>query len=82
MTRYLNQDKNIRLNLQRHQVRKLVDVIPGTIISCDKGIIWLTESDDRQDYTLRPGHRLVIRKKAEVLIEALNESDLHVSYPN
>ena len=82
MTRYLNQDKNISLNLQRHQVRKLVDVISGTIITCDKGIIWLTESDDRQDYTLRPGHRVVIRKKAEVLIEALNESDLHVTYPN
>ena len=52
------------------------------MISCDKGLIWLTESDDRQDYTLRPGHHVVIRKKGEVLIEALNESDLHISYPN
>jgi len=82
MIRYLNQDKNISFNLQPHQLRKLVDVIPGTMISCDKGLIWLTESDDRQDYTLRPGHHVVIRKKGEVLIEALNESDLHISYPN
>ncbi len=82
MIRHSNQNKNISLNLQPRQVRKLVGVIPGTIISCDKGIIWLTESDDRQDYALRPGRRVVIRKKGEVLIEAVNESDLHISYPN
>ena len=82
MIRYLNQDRNISLNLQPHQLRKLVDVIPGTMISCDKGLIWLTESDDRQDYALRPGHHVIIRKKGEVLIEALNESELHISYPN
>jgi len=82
MIRRSNQNKNVSLNLQPHQVQKLVGVIPGTIISCDKGIIWLTESDDRQDYALRPGHHVVIRKKGEVLIEAVNESDLHISYPN
>jgi hypothetical protein len=78
----LNQTKNNTLNLQQHQVRKLVNVIPGTVISCDKGILWLTESDDRQDYMLRPGHHVMIHQKGEVLIEALNESDLHVTYPN
>lgn len=82
MIRHSNQNNNISLTLQPHQVRKLVGVIPGTIISCDKGIIWLTESDDHQDYALRPGRRVVIRKKGEVLIEAVNESDLHISYPN
>ncbi|HUH98205.1 MAG TPA: DUF2917 domain-containing protein [Anaerolineales bacterium] len=82
MISHSNQNKNVLLNLQPHQVRKLVGVIPGTIISCDKGMIWLTESDDRQDYALRPGHRVVIRQRGEVLIEALNESDLHISYPN
>jgi Protein of unknown function (DUF2917) len=82
MIRHSNQNKNVSLNLQPHQVRKLVGVIPGTIVSCDNGIIWLTESDDPQDYALRPGHRVVIRKKGDVLIEAVNESDLHISYPN
>jgi hypothetical protein len=82
MIGHANQNKNISLTLQSHQVRKFVGVIPGTIISCDKGIIYLTESNDRQDYALRPGHHVVIRKKGEVLIEALNASDLHFTYPN
>ena len=82
MIRHSNQNKNVSLNLQPHQVRKLVGVIPGTIVSCDNGIIWLTESDNLQDYALRPGHRVVICKKGDVLIEAVNESDLRISYPN
>jgi hypothetical protein len=82
MIRQLNEDKNISLNLQVHQIQKLVGVIPGTIISCDKGIVWITESDNPQDYALRPGHSVVIRKKGDVLIEGVNASDLHISYPN
>jgi len=82
MIGHANQNKNISLTLQSHQVRKFVGVIPGTIISCDKGIIYLTESNDRQDYALRPGRHVMIRKKGEVLIEALNASDLHFTYPN
>ena len=82
MIRHSNQNKNVSLNLQPHQVRKLIGVIPGTIVSCDNGVIWLTEFDNPQDYALRPGHRVVIRKKGDVLIEAVNELDLHISYPN
>jgi len=77
-----NQHKNISVNLHPHQVQSLDDVEPGMTVVCDKGIVWLTESNDTQDYALRPGHSVIIRKKGKVLIEAVNEADLHIIYPN
>ena len=76
------QHKNISMKLNPHQVENLKDVEPGMTVICDKGVIWLTESNDLQDYTLNPGHSVIIRKKGKVLIEALDEAKLHIIYPN
>jgi hypothetical protein len=76
------QHKNISMNLHPHQVENLKDVEPGMTVICDKGVIWLTESNDTQDYALGPGHSVIIRKKGKVLIEAVDEADLHIIYPN
>ena len=77
-----NQRKNISFKLHPHQVQKLDEVEPGMTVICDKGTLWLTESDNPQDYAMRAGHSVIIRKKGKVLIEAVNESDLHIIYPN
>jgi|GEM_PF-1071395 len=77
-----NQHKNISFKLHPHQVQKLDEVEPGMTVICDKGTLWLTESDNPQDYAMRAGHSVIIRKKGKVLIEAVNESDLHIIYPN
>ncbi len=82
MIKSQNQHKNISLTLRPHQVQKLEEVEPGMTVICDKGTIWLTESDNPQDYSMRAGHSVIIRKKGKVLIEAVNESDLHIIYPN
>jgi len=82
MIRSQNQHKNISFKLHPHQVQKLDEVEPGMTVVCDSGILWLTESGNPQDYTMIPGHSVVIRKKGNVLIEAVNESDLHIIYPN
>jgi mannose-6-phosphate isomerase class I len=82
MNQSQNQPKNISFKLLPHQVQKLAKVEPGMIVVCDKGTLWLTESNDLQDYALRPGHSVIIRKKGQVLIEAVNESNLHIIYPN
>lgn len=76
------QRKNISMKLHQHQVENLKDVEPGMTVVCDKGIIWLTESNDLQDYALKPGHSVIIRKKGKVLIEAVDEANLHIIYPN
>jgi len=51
-------------------------------IACEKGIVLLTEPNDLRDYTLRPGHRVLIKKRGDVLVEALDESELSIIYPN
>ncbi len=76
------QRKNISINLHPHQVESLKDVEPGMTVVCDKGIIWLTESNDPQDYALKPGHSVIIRKKGKVLIEAVGDANLQIIYPN
>ena len=76
------QHKNISIKLHQHQVENLKDVEPGMTIVCDEGLIWLTESNDMQDYALKPGHSVIIRKKGKVLIEAVDEANLHIIYPN
>ena len=77
-----NQRKNITINLHPHQVENLKVVEPGMTVVCDKGVLWLTESNNLQDYALKAGHSVVIRKKGKVLIEAVDESNLHIIYPN
>lgn len=77
-----NQHKNFSLHLNPHQVEKVQNVEPGMTVVCDEGVVWLTESNDLQDYALRPGHSVVIRRKGKVLIEALDAADLHIIYPN
>ena len=76
------QHKNISIKLHQHEVENLKDVEPGMTIVCDEGLIWLTESNDLQDYALKPGHSVIIRKKSKVLIEAVDEANLHIIYPN
>ena len=76
------QHKNISIKLQQDQVENLKDVEAGMTIVCDEGVIWLTESNDLQDYALKPGHSVIIRKKGKVLIEAVDEANLHIIYPN
>lgn len=77
-----NQHKDVALELHPRQVQKLADVEPGMTVVCDSGLIWLTESNDMQDYALRSGHQVTIHKKGEILIEAIDETRIHIIYPN
>jgi hypothetical protein len=82
MNKSSNQGKNVSISLHPHQVENLKDVEPGMTVVCDKGLLWLTESNNLQDYALKAGHSVVIRKKGKVLIEAVDEANLHIIYPN
>ena len=73
---------NTDLKLHRHVLQHIRAIVPGTIVICQKGIVLLTEPNDLRDYTLRPGHQITIRRKGDVLVEALDDADLTVIYPN
>ena len=55
---------------------------PGSTLICEKGILWLTQSNDINDYMLKPGDQLVMNKKTNILVEALSESRMSILHSN
>lgn len=70
------------LQLHRRALQHIRKVVPGMTVTCEKGLILLTEPNDLRDYTLRAGHQVVIKKQGDVLVEALDEAELSIIYPN
>lgn len=78
----LKQTSNTSLKLQREDILSALKTKPGTTVVCEKGILWLTQSEDLKDYMLKPGEKMVINKRTNVLIQALSEAKLSIIYPN
>jgi hypothetical protein len=82
MTQTTKNASNTSLQLQRRDFFRAQKINPGTTVICEKGILWLTQSDDLKDYMLKPGDSLVVSKKSNVLIEALSEARVSIVNPN
>jgi hypothetical protein len=50
----------------------------GSVIRVERGVLWLTQYPDRNDYFLRPGESMRLRPSGAPLISALHESELRV----
>ncbi len=70
------------LQLPRHSFHRAIKTQPGTTVVCEQGILWLTQSEDAQDYFLKPGEQLVIEKKGNLLIEAMSAARVSIVNPN
>ncbi len=70
------------LQLHRRALQHIRNVVPGMTVTCEKGLVFLTEPDDLRDYTLKPGHHIVIKKRGDILVEAIDEAEISISYPN
>ena len=73
---------NFSVQLHHQTLRHLDHIVPGMTVTCEKGLVLLTEVDDLRDYTLRPGHHVTINKRGDVLVEALYDAELSIQYPN
>ena len=82
MTQTTKNANNTYLQLDRRDFFRAQKITPGTTVICEKGILWLTQSDDLKDYMLKPGDKLVVSKKSNVLIEALSEARVSIVNPN
>lgn len=78
----LDPKANHSLRIHNGTAHHLQGIKPGVTITCDQGIVWLTESDNRQDYMLRPGHSVTICRRGEVVIEALSDAAVTIISPN
>ena len=70
------------LQLPRRSFYRALKTQPGTTVVCEQGILWLTQSEDYKDYLLKPGEKMVINKKTNVLIEALSTACVSIVSPN
>ncbi len=83
MNNNLEQKANLKLHLHRRAFHHFNKIKPGMTVVCEKGVVWLTESSNAQDYMLRPGHQVIVGKRADVLLEALSaDADISIIYPN
>jgi hypothetical protein len=77
-----NHPTNTTLELRYQDFHRVGDIQPGTTVICEKGILWLTQVNDHRDYLLKPGERMVISKRNNVLIEALSDAKVDIFYAN
>lgn len=68
-----------KLHLDKNAFFRIEKIQPGSELSCEKGILWVTQSGDLRDYLLTPGQNLVIKKHGRVLIEALRDVEFKIS---
>ncbi len=79
LTRHPN--STISLRLGRRAFQHVDKIRPGTRVVCKRGLLWLTQTGLPQDYVLTAGDGLVVEKRGELLIEAMQEADLNIVSP-
>ena len=67
------------LRLCRDEMIRLDGDVAGRVISCRKGILWLTQAGTPGDHLIRAGEAFSIGRPGVVLISALEESAYAVS---
>ena len=65
--------------LFRDELIRLEGDVAGRVISCRKGILWLTQTGNPGDHLIRAGEAFFIERGGVVLISALEESACAVS---
>lgn len=80
LTRHPN--SSLSLQLSRRAFQHLDKIRPGVKVICKRGLLWLTQTGVPQDYVLSAGDGLVVKQRGKLLIEAMQEADLSIIYPN
>lgn len=70
--------KNTTIELRRRGVERITNFKPDTAIVCEKGILWITQPNDRRDYILFAGQRFDKVKRGPVLVEAIRDAVVRV----
>jgi len=65
--------------LCRDELIRLEGDVAGRVVSCRKGILWLTQTGNPGDHLIRAGEAFFIERGGVVLVSALEESACAVS---
>ena len=69
----------INVRMQQRDFQRIDAARPGSILFCDNGVLWVTQSGDNRDYVLMPGQELAVSKRGKVLVEAMRDADFHIA---
>jgi hypothetical protein len=72
-------ESGITHRLSRDELIRLDGDVAGRVVSCRKGILWVTQTGNPGDHLIRAGEDFSIDRPGMVLISALEESACAVS---
>ena len=64
------------VSLAKHKVWSIEGDRRGDVISCLKGILWITQEGDLKDYLVEAGKEFWVTRRGEVVVQALENSQL------
>lgn len=67
-----------KIRLQCRDLWRIHRVKPGSSLSCDAGVLWVTQTGDLADYILLPGDTMMIARPGKVLVEAMRDAAFHL----
>jgi hypothetical protein len=68
-----------QLDLRPHQVWRANGDNRWRLIICRRGVVWITQKGDLQDYVLKEGDMFLITLRGEILIQALEGARIEVT---
>ena len=68
-----------KVHMPRRALQRMTQVRRGAVLSCDAGVLWITQSGDHKDHILSSGDTMVVAKRGSVLIEAMRDAAFHVA---
>lgn len=78
MERIFIEKPETELRLSGRGLYDLLDYRPGTVIFCKKGIVWVTQTNDLEDYILYPGDAFVSDRRGKVIIQAMRDAAVRI----
>ena len=59
------------IQLQKGEVWRAEGDLRGEVFQCQKGMLWITQQGDLNDYILNPGERFWVTRPGTVLVESV-----------
>ena len=75
----MNIQSKTRIRLQRRDLWRINHVKPGSTLSCDTGVLWVTQTGDRRDYILLTGDTVTVNNRGKVLVQAMRDAVFYVA---
>jgi len=74
-------DNTPEMDLQRGRTLRLKGDQRWRMIICHRGMVWITQQNDLEDYVLKPGDMFLISLRGDVVLQALQNASIEITHP-